>query len=62
MPPGPDGPDRREAAIYVDHATGFEAADHGFHVQKRSGRTDEEVLHEIGATTQNWLLNLIGET
>jgi predicted alpha/beta-hydrolase family hydrolase len=40
----------------------LEAADHGFHVQKRSGRTDEEVLHEIGATTQNWLLKLAGKT
>jgi predicted alpha/beta-hydrolase family hydrolase len=25
----------------------LEAADHGFHVQKRSGRTEEEVLREI---------------
>jgi predicted alpha/beta-hydrolase family hydrolase len=33
----------------------LEAADHGFHVQKKSGRTEEEVLAEIGSTTRNWV-------
>jgi predicted alpha/beta-hydrolase family hydrolase len=33
----------------------LEAADHGFHVQKRSGRTDEEVLEEIGAVSRDWV-------
>jgi uncharacterized protein len=38
-----------------------EAADHGFHVQKRSGRTDEEVLHEIGATAHDWVSKIVGK-
>lgn len=33
----------------------LEGADHSFHVQKRSGRTDEDVLREIGETTRAWL-------
>ena len=32
----------------------LEAADHSFQVLKRSGRTDAEVLAEIGATAQEW--------
>jgi uncharacterized protein len=32
----------------------IEAADHGFHVPKRSGRTDEEVLKEIGEAVRLW--------
>lgn len=36
-----------------------EAADHGFHVQKRSGRTDEEVLREIGAVGQVWVSTIV---
>jgi predicted alpha/beta-hydrolase family hydrolase len=32
----------------------LEAADHGFHVLKRSGRTNEDVLHEIGAVAREW--------
>jgi predicted alpha/beta-hydrolase family hydrolase len=32
----------------------IEAADHGYHVQKRSGRTEAEVLREIGEVTQQW--------
>jgi hypothetical protein len=32
-----------------------EGADHSFHVLKSSGRTDAEVLTEIGATTREWL-------
>ena len=30
-------------------------ADHGFHVLKRSGRTDEEVLAELADTTSEWM-------
>ncbi len=36
----------------------LEAADHGFHVLKRSGRTEEEVLHEIGAVSRDWVERL----
>ena len=32
-----------------------EGADHGFHVLKRSGRTDEEVLDELADTTRAWI-------
>jgi predicted alpha/beta-hydrolase family hydrolase len=31
-----------------------EGADHSFHVLKRSGRTDEEVLEELSAATRAW--------
>lgn len=31
-------------------------ADHGFHVLKRSGRTDREVLDEIASTAADWML------
>ena len=31
-----------------------DAADHGFHVLKRSGRTDEEVRDEIADRVQSW--------
>lgn len=31
-----------------------EDADHGFHVRKRSGRTDEEVLDELATITVRW--------
>lgn len=30
-------------------------ADHGFHVTKRSGRTDEDVIRELAATTAAWM-------
>lgn len=33
----------------------LEGADHSFHVLKSSGRTDEEVLREIGEESQNWI-------
>lgn len=33
----------------------LEGADHGFHVLKSSGRTDADVLSEIGAATQEWV-------
>ena len=29
-------------------------ADHSFHVPKKSGRTDQDVLHELGETTASW--------
>ena len=32
-----------------------EGADHSFHVLKSSGRTDAQVLEEIGSTAENWL-------
>ena len=32
-----------------------DGADHGFHVLKRSGRTDEEVLDELATTTATWI-------
>ncbi len=32
-----------------------EGADHGFHVLKRSGRTDAEMLEDIGNETAAWL-------
>lgn len=33
----------------------LEGADHSFHVLKSSGRTDDEVMREVGATAQRWL-------
>lgn len=33
----------------------LEGADHSFHVLKSSGRTDEQVMQEVGATAQRWL-------
>jgi predicted alpha/beta-hydrolase family hydrolase len=32
----------------------LEGADHSFHVLKSSGRTDADVLEEVGMTTQTW--------
>jgi hypothetical protein len=32
-----------------------EGADHGFHVLKRSGRTDDEVLDELSRTAAEWM-------
>jgi predicted alpha/beta-hydrolase family hydrolase len=32
----------------------LEGADHSFHVLKRSGRTDEDILAETGATVRDW--------
>jgi predicted alpha/beta-hydrolase family hydrolase len=36
----------------------LEAADHGFHVLKRSGRTDADVLDEIGEAAREWVSRL----
>jgi len=33
----------------------LDGADHSFHVTKASGRTDRDVLDEIGAETHGWL-------
>jgi predicted alpha/beta-hydrolase family hydrolase len=32
----------------------IETADHGFHVLKKSGRSDAEVLREVAETTASW--------
>lgn len=36
----------------------LEGADHSFHVLKSSGRTDEQVMEEVGITAQRWLAGL----
>jgi uncharacterized protein len=36
----------------------IESADHGFHVLKRSGKTDASVLAELAQTTADWVGNL----
>lgn len=36
----------------------LEAADHGFHVPKSSGRTDADVLVEVADTTKTWLAEI----
>ena len=36
----------------------LEGADHGFHVTKASGRTDADILDEVGVTTAAWLSSL----
>ena len=36
----------------------IDGADHGFHVLKSSGRTDGDVLDEIGDTAQQWVAGL----
>jgi predicted alpha/beta-hydrolase family hydrolase len=40
----------------------LEAADHGFHVQKRSGRTEEDVLREIGEVSGEWIAKVTAAT
>jgi predicted alpha/beta-hydrolase family hydrolase len=40
----------------------LEAADHGFHVQKRSGRTEEEVFQEIGEVSRDWIAKVTAAT
>ena len=37
-----------------------EGADHGFHVLKRSGRTDDEVLDEMCERLEEWTGRLLG--
>lgn len=36
----------------------IEGADHGFHVPKKSGRTDEDVLEELGEIVADWVSHL----
>ena len=36
----------------------IEGADHSYHVQKRSGRTEEDVFKEIGETSRAWIESL----
>jgi uncharacterized protein len=36
----------------------LEGADHSFHVLKSSGRTDADVLNEVGSATEAWLQTL----
>ena len=36
----------------------IETADHSFHVLKKSGRNDQEVLRELAATTASWAESL----
>jgi hypothetical protein len=37
-----------------------EGADHGFHVLKRSGRTDAEVMDELSDRIESWIGGVIG--
>lgn len=37
----------------------LDGADHGFHVLKRSGRTDDDVLDELAHTTRRWIARLV---
>lgn len=47
----------REVCSGVPRATlrVIEGADHGFHVLKRSGRTDDEVIAELADATRGWI-------
>jgi hypothetical protein len=36
----------------------IEHADHGFHVQKRSGRTDDDVQAELARAIAEWIETL----
>jgi hypothetical protein len=37
----------------------LEGADHGFHVTRASGRSDGDVLNEIGEVSEHWRASLI---
>ncbi len=37
----------------------LEGADHGFRVQKRSGRTDEEVLADVADVASSWVRQVV---
>ena len=37
----------------------LDGADHGFHVLRSSGRTDEDVLAEMGDASQAWMTRLV---
>ena len=47
---------REKARLHV-----IDGADHSFHVSKRSGRTDEDVLAELGRMVADWAAGLGGE-
>ena len=47
--------DLSRAALHV-----VEGADHGFHVPKRSGRTDAMVIEELTSVIARWIEKLIG--
>ncbi len=36
----------------------IEWADHGFHVPKKSGRMDDEIIEELGNTAGDWVSKL----
>jgi hypothetical protein len=40
----------------------LDGADHSFHVLKSTGRTDADVLDEIGETIGQWLLTMPSRT
>jgi hypothetical protein len=37
----------------------IDGADHSFHVLKKSGRSDEEVMKEIGEAVASWLRHVV---
>jgi predicted alpha/beta-hydrolase family hydrolase len=37
----------------------LEGADHSFHVLKSSGRTDAQVLGEVGEASEGWLHSVV---
>jgi hypothetical protein len=39
-----------------------DGADHAFHVLRRSGRTDDDVLAELGESVAGWVAGLPGPT
>ena len=39
----------------------LEGADHSFHVLKSSGRTDAQVLDEMGGAAKEWIDGLSGD-
>ena len=49
--------DLRDAELHV-----VEGADHSFHVPKRSGRTDAEVIAELARTFAQWAQRTIGDS
>jgi hypothetical protein len=36
----------------------IDGADHSFHVPKKSGRTDEDILEELGKVVADWASSL----
>ena len=46
-----------EGAVLAPHHW-LEGADHSFHVLKSSGRTDEDVMAEVGNTARDWRAQL----